>query len=373
MSRRRRVLQVLYSGLGGHAAVAGQLVEAGGAGDPWQHCLLFYGIEPVAPGYLDLCARLSIAYTYVPAQEGRPWAGWPGLMRAIQAARPDAVILHSIKTVVPARVAARGIPLLAVEHQANALKTRSEWGASLAAQYLADRVVTLSEDYRVTLAKKLGRVFRPKRTVLVPTGIDLAPFSIARRDTVTRTTIRIGMVGRFTPTKAQEVLVGALARLQALDPGRDWHLSLPGDGVRHQDVRAAVQAAGLQGCVEMPGHVSPDRLPEWFAGLDIYAHASDGETLSTALLQAMAAGVPVIASDVLGISDLLGPPVAGEEPLGRLVPARDAASFARAVLADVADPGAAAGRAARARDYVLRRHSPEAMRAGYAALIDGLT
>lgn len=125
---RQRIVQVLYSGLGGHAAVAIPLVEAGGVDDLWQHHLLFYGIEPVAPGYLQQCERLGVEYSYVTARQGRPWAGWPGLMCALRAARPDALILHSIKTVMPARLATRGIPLIAVEHQANALKSRAEGG-----------------------------------------------------------------------------------------------------------------------------------------------------------------------------------------------------------------------------------------------------
>jgi glycosyltransferase involved in cell wall biosynthesis len=369
---RPRVLQVLYSGLGGHSAVAMPLINAGGKDDPWEHHLLFYGIEPVAPSYLDLCARLGVSHSYVRARQGRPWAGWPALMRAIRAARPDAVILHSIKTVMPARLATRGITLISVEHQANALKTRAEWGASLAAQFFADRVVTLSPDYRATLARRLGPLFRPARTALVPTGIDLGLFAARSPTARLDGSVRIGMAGRFSPTKAQEVLVAALAQLCAWKPDRDWRLSLAGDGTRHAAVLEAVRAAGLQDRVEMPGHVAFDRLADWFATLDLYAHASDGETLSTALLQAMAAGVPVVASDVAGISDLLGAPAPGDPPLGRLVPARDAVAFARAIAEDVADPAQTSARAYRASMHVVRHHSPRAMRAGYAALLEAV-
>ncbi|WP_316015295.1 glycosyltransferase family 4 protein [Roseobacter sp. HKCCA0434] len=368
----RRVLQVLYSGLGGHAAVALPLIEAGGMEDPWEHRLLFYGIEPVAQGYRDAAARLGVAYDYVPARQGRPWAGWPNLMRALRAARADAVILHSIKTILPARLALRSTPIVAVEHQANALKTPAEWGASLMAQRLADRVVTLSPDYRATLARRLGRAFRADRTALVPTGIDLAPFGSTDRpvdNDRAGAPFRIGMAGRFTPTKAQGVLVAALARLRAAHPGRDWRLSLPGDGPCHAAVRAAVAQAGLDAQVEMPGHLPSDALPGWFETLDLYAHSSDGETLSTALLQAMAAELPIVASDVAGISDLLGPPGAGQEPLGRLVPARDVDAFATAIAALAQDACGRIFLAGRARAHVLARHSPEAMRAGYDAVL----
>jgi glycosyltransferase involved in cell wall biosynthesis len=369
---RPRIVQVLYSGLGGHAAVAFPLIEAGGLGDPWEHQLIFYGIEPVAPGYLSLCSRFGVPNAYVPACQGRPWGSWPSLIAAIRQARPDAVILHSIKTVIPARLATIGRPLIAVEHQANALKSRAEWGASVTAQLLADRVVTLSSDYRAGLARRLGPFFRPARNALVPTGIDLASFAEAGAAAIPKGPVRIGMAGRFSPTKAQEVLVATLAHLCADHPERDWRLSLAGDGTRFPAVFEAVRAAGLQERVVMEGHIAPEQLSAWFATLDLYAHASDGETLSTALLQAMAAGVPIVASDVPGISDLLGATVPGEASRGRLVPARDAHAFAQAIAEDVADPAAAAARAARARTHVLRHHSPQAMRAGYASLLESL-
>ena len=367
-----RVVQVLYSGLGGHFAVAMPLIEGGGSDDPWEHHLIFYGIEPVAPGYVEVCNRLGIAYSHVRAQPGRPWASWPALMRALRKAKPDAVVLHSIKTVLPARMATRGCPLIAVEHQPNALKSRAEWGASIAAQYVSDHVVTLSQDYHTTLRRKLGLLFRPAHTAMVPTGIDTESAMAHPSATRPDGPVRIGMAARFSPTKAQDVLVAALAHLSARDPDRHWQLSLAGDGTCLAAVEDAVRTANLQDKVEFLGYVPPDQLMTWFHTLDVYAHASDGETLSTSLLQVMAAGVPIVASDVGGISDLLGAQTPDEEPLGRLVSARDPDAFAQAILEDVNNAGEAQARAARAREHVERKHSLASMRAGYARLLGDL-
>lgn len=227
--------------------------------------------------------------------------------------------------------------------------------------------MTLSADYRATLARRLGPLFRPPRTAVVPTGIDLSPYAGDRRAAALGGTVRIGMAGRFSPTKAQQVLVSAPARLVVEYPDRDWLLSLAGDGTCLAAVSAAVSAAGLSDRVEMSGYIAPDQLPDWFASLDLYAHASDGETLSTSLLQAMAAGVPIVASDVAGISDLLGPPRLGA---GRLVPARDVDAFTAALAADTGELDTAIARATRARAHVRECHSVEAMRAGYASLLE---
>lgn len=372
MTSKPKVLQILYSGLGGHSAVSTTLVEAGGADDNWRHHFLFFGIEPVAPGYVEACNRLGIPYDYVEAREGKPWSAWPALMRTVRAIDPDVILLHSIKAILPMRRVAGHRPLIAVEHQPNALKSKSEWVASILAQHLASRVVTLSVDYRDTLKRKLGPFFSPSRTALVRTGIDLAPFAIDRTNPMASPPYRIGMAARFTPTKAQEDLVAAMARLRDTHPGLDFRLALAGDGPRLPAIRDAVREAGLEDRVELPGHLPPHQLPDWFASLDIYAQASDGETLSTALLQAMAAGIPVVGSDVPGISDLLGPQAPGEPPLGRLVPAHNADALATAFAALAGDPAAARDQADRARAHVTRYHSPQAMRAGYAEVLEEL-
>lgn len=373
MTLRPRILQVLYSGLGGHAAVAQTLIEGGGAADPWDHHLLFYGIEPVAAGHLQYCEARGIAWDYIPASEGRPRAAWPKLRDTVRRIAPDAIVVHSIKTIFPMLRGARGVPLIAVEHQPNALKSQSEWIASVAAQWLADRVVLLSPDYRATMARRLGPLYREGRTVLVPTGITLDPFGDTVRPAPGPDNLRIGMAARFSPTKTQETLVSSIATLLRKHPGRNWQLDLAGDGTCFDSVKQAVHDHDVFTQVNLRGHLPSEALPEWFASLDLYAHSSDGETLSTSLLQAMAAGVPVIASDVAGISDLLGPPSPGEAPLGRLVPARDAAAFADAIAQDAANMPTARQRADRARAHVLANHSPQAMRAGYAALFDDLT
>ena len=86
----------------------------------------------------------------------------------------------------------------------------------------------------------------------------------------------------------------------------------------------------------------------------------------------MAAGVPIVASDVVGISDLLTPSSRSEDTLGYLVPARDAEAFANAIIAVVQIPDKVILRATRAREHVLLYHNPAKMRADYAELLKNL-
>ncbi len=372
MSDRPKILQILYSGLGGHYAVATTLVHSAGKDDPWDHHLLFFGIEPVAPGYASDCKQAGIAYSYVQSKAGRPFMAWPALMREVRRIAPDVIVLHSIKAIFAMRRVVGRTPLIAVEHQPNVLKSKAEWIASAASQFLADRVILLSRDYYTTMRAKLGSLLREERTVIVPTGIDLSLYTQGKPAFEAGQKLRLGMAARFTEKKAQEVLVEAAHLLRTQHPELDIAFTLAGDGPCMPQVRAAVEHFGVGDMVELPGHIAAEKLPDWFATLDLYAHATDGETLSTSLLQAMAVGLPITASAVPGVTDLLGPPEEGQEPLGTLVKARDAQAFADAIARYARDPEFAGKQGERSKQHVHTKHSPQAMRSGYTKVIEAI-
>lgn len=368
--RAMKVVQILFSGLGGHGAVAFALeaAERAAAGG-WRHQMIFLGTEPLLPEYAALCAARGIEHVYVPATAGRPWKSWTGLLRALGRLRPDAIILHSVKTVLPVWLHARtrGASLIAVEHQANALKTRAEWGASRALMALADRVVVLTPDYRDALAAGIGPAFRPAKVALIPNGVDTTVYAPADRPRPgARRPVRVGMAARFAGNKRHEALLAALRLLLDRDGPDAWTLSLAGDGDTRPAVMAEAERLGLGAAVDFPGFLGAETLPPWFGGLDIYVHASDGETLSTSLLQAMACGLPIAGSDVAGITDLL----AMGGGCGIVSPGQDGPGFAAVLTRYVEDGELAASLGANARALAVETYSQDAMFRAYRALVE---
>jgi glycosyltransferase involved in cell wall biosynthesis len=268
------------------------------------------------------------------------------------------VVLHSIKAVAPAALHARrtGAALLAVEHQPNQLKSNAEWVASALAPRLADRVVLLTEEYRDALSAGLGRLAGGGRLVVVSNGIDVDAFAPAgpRARSGPR---RIGMAGRLTPTKRQDLLIAALAELARRDGAHAWRLTLAGDGPERARLEAMARDLGVAASVEFAGYLDEAALIGWLDGLDVYAQASDGETLSTAVLQAMAARVPCSVSDAPGLSRL-GQASGG---VARVVASPAPADWADALAATAGDVELA-GRAAA---HVAAHHGLEAMARGY--------
>ncbi len=362
-----KVAQILYSGLGGHGSVAFSIVAADTAHE-WRHVLGFVGIEPLVPAYREACVARRIDYATFHAQPGRPWREWARIYRWLRKSRPDAVILHSPPSLLPALLytLATGARPIVVEHQPNALKRRSDWLFGAAAMVCAKFVVTLTPAYRSELRRGLGRWFREAKTVTIPNGIDTSKFRPRDRTGIAGREVRLGMAARFTPAKRQGVLIEALVELRRVRPDIEWRLGLAGDGETWRDIAARISAEGLEAHVMLPGNLDEDALADWLRSLDIYLHASDGETLSTSMLQAMACQLPIVGSDAPGVCEL----VVGQPPCGTLAKNEDPGSFARAVVALVDDPSKAFAFASAGRQRCVADFSNDRMYASYRKLVE---
>jgi len=169
----------------------------------------------------------------------------------------------------------------------------------------------------------------------------------------------VGLVGRLVPAKAPEVFLRALALGAARVPGLRG--LVVGDGPLRSELEAEARRLGLEGRIVFAG-VRQD-VPELLPGLDAVLFSSVREGLSMAMLEAMAAGVPVIATDVGGTPELIAHGVTG-----LLVPPGRPESLADALVALLEDAAGAAAIRQAARRCVEDRFSLDRMTAAYEAL-----
>jgi len=157
--------------------------------------------------------------------------------------------------------------------------------------------------------------------------------------------VRLGSLGRLHPVKGYDVLLAALARLQAdgFRPAAPFEVTIAGEGAERAALQAAIAAHGLDN-VRLPGFA--DRPREFLAGQHLYLQPSRSEGLCIAVHEAMQAGLPIVASAVGEI-----PYSVEEGVMGHVVPPRDPAALAWAIAALLARPErlAAMGEAARAQ------------------------
>ncbi len=333
----------------------------------WQPIIGFLGIEPLLPAYAEYCAASSVPYEYFAATAGKPWKTWQSIARWLEGCSPDAIILHIPTALLPClfHVYRRGAMLVVVEHTPNALKTRSEWLFSLLAMRLVKRVVLLTPDYQQEIKRQLGFFYCSRKVQVIPNGIDTMRFVPQRCSQGDRRSVQLGMAARFTSTKRQEILVLMMSELYKLDPGINWQLSLAGGGENLELVRDIVLGQGLEHCVRLSGQLDETELINWYRSLDVYLHASDGETLSTSLLQAMSMALPIVASGVPGIQNLL----LGESICGVLVEDQSPGGFAKAVYEIFKNPTNASALGLSARRLAVSSYSQSEMFRDYAEII----
>jgi glycosyltransferase involved in cell wall biosynthesis len=191
-----------------------------------------------------------------------------------------------------------------------------------------------------------ARTCRAERTVVIHNGV---PLGVPRRRAHPGPATLLS-VGRLRAPKDFVTLVRAMTGLEA-------RLRIAGDGPDRAGLEAEIERLGLQDRVELLG--TRTDIPELLAGADVFALASDSEGLPMSVLEAMAAGLPVVASAVGGI-----PEVVRDGETGALVPPRDSAALASAIGRIVADPElrdrlGEAGRRRVEREFSLERFERE--------------
>ena len=153
----------------------------------------------------------------------------------------------------------------------------------------------------------------------------------------------VGMIAALAPHKDHVTFLDAARGVLALRP--DAWFVCAGDGPSRDAVRAEAESPDLAGRVKLPGFV--DDVPAVLAALDVFVLSSYLEGLGTSVLDAQAAGVPVVATWVGGIPEMIEP-----EVTGLLVPPRDPAALAAGIVRVLDEPGTARMRAGQARSTV---------------------
>jgi glycosyltransferase involved in cell wall biosynthesis len=261
----------------------------------------------------------------------RDLAGLLELVRLMRRERPDIVHASRSKAGVLGRLAASlaRVPIRIFTVHGWAFTAHSgivgrlyRWADRLA-RPLTTVTVCVAEHERATgLA---AGTCSEARTVVIPNAIDAAAAPRARGD---RTTPLLVAVGRLKAPKDFRTLLHALAAL----PPEAGELLVVGDGPDRPRIEAEIQSLGLHDRVRLAGQRSD--VPELLAAADVFVLSSASEGMPISVLEAMAAGLPVVASRVGGVPELV---IDGET--GLLVAPGDAYELAEALRRLFADAG----------------------------------
>jgi glycosyltransferase involved in cell wall biosynthesis len=276
----------------------------------------------------------------------------------IRRERPQIVHTHTAKAGTVGRLAARLARVPIVVHTYHGHVFHSYFGRRTTAAYLnIERLLARFSDCIVAVGDKqreelIGyKVAKADKIVSIPLGLEIENMLEAEAD---RGRLRaelgldrshlVGIIARLVPIKAHEVFLQAAVEVRRCVP--NVRFLIVGDGERRAELQQQAEQLGLDDAVLFLGWRKDVRAV--YADLDVVVLSSLNEGSPVALIEAMAAGRPVVSSDVGGVGE-----VVRNGETGLLAPPRNPQALAEAVTSMLSDPGAAQrfGRAARAAVY----------------------
>ncbi len=317
------------------------------------------GLEPVL-------AEQGIRTWHLGKRPGFDVRMWPRMKRVFREFAPDVVHTHSYVLRYVGRVAR---PATMV-HTLHNLAGRDPDRITVWLNGLAFRRGVVPVAVSGAVARSFEAMYRMAPPATIPNGIDIRRFDRPgsrlewrRAHGFSDTDILIASVARLEPQKDPEALIRAFAA--ASSTGSPCHLLMAGEGSLRTRARECAERCQVAARVHFLGALRD--VPELLGASDLFALASRWEGNPLSVMEAMAAGLPVVATAVGGVPELVDHGVTG-----LLVPPADAEALERALAALAADAGRrrAMGEAARARAAAF---SVEAMVAAYSELFLRLT
>ena len=297
-----------------------------------------FDVVVAAHGHGPLAKNLRrIGVRFVPLQHlRRPITLWRDvlalleLLRVLRRERPHIVHAVSSKAGVVARLAAwlSRVPIRVFTAQGWAFSAHS--GLASSSYRWADRVMSRLTTFTICVSESGLRqglragTCHADRSLVIRNAIDMP---LGRSDRPQHETPVLVSVGRFQRPKDFVTLVHALSMLDK----SSYRAQLVGDGPLRAEIEEEIRALALNDTVSLTGELAD--IEAVLASADLFVLSTDSEGLPLSILEAMAAGLPVVASAVGGV-----PEVVDHGVTGLLVPPRDASSFAQAIQNLIENP-----------------------------------
>lgn len=312
---------------------------------------LYRGVRPT------VIPEIVTAFSLTPRDGKALWK----LYSLMRKERPHIVHTHTAKAGFLGRLAARmaGVPVIVHTFHGHVLhgyygpvKNQVLRRVEQSLAWATDRLVTVSEQVKNDLVGY--GIAKAEKISVVPLGFDLEPFlksnklrgEFRQEMSLSQEHKLIGIVGRIFPIKNHALFLESAARIVAQEPAARF--VIVGNGVLRPALENQARELGIIDRVLFTGWRGD--IPRICADLDVLVVSSDNEGTPVSAIEAMAAGCPVVATCVGGLPDLIE-----NHKTGRLVPPRDAAALASAVLDLLQSPHTARELGRNAQEFVRQR------------------
>lgn len=218
-------------------------------------------------------------------------------------------------------------------------------------------IVAVSDEVQ---ARLLRAGVAPQRVHLIRNGINLRPFADAatqrRQRREAGDPLRVGLVGRLAPEKGVDLFLRAASEVLSKHPATQF--IVVGEGLDRQSLEQLRAELHLEDKVSLPG--TRGDMPDFYGSIDLLVSASRQEGLPMALLEGMASGLPVVATSVGQV-----PQVVNNDSVGRLVPPGQPSALARAITELLGDASLRLDIGVAAQNHIAAEFSADRMAADY--------
>lgn len=310
---------------------------------------------------------------------------YSALMGIIRDFRPHIIHTHTAKAGTLGRLAGlsrnigRPAPKIRMVHTFhghvfhsyfNKIKTAVFIQIERALSRATDRVIVISRRQKEEICGRY-RIAQEDKVSVVPLGLDLSSCMAPRQEgnslrkrylsDVPESGILVGIVGRLTPVKNHRMLLDAMAYLKRAGKLHRFKFLVVGDGELRMELEKYAEEIGVRGQVCFTGWIRD--VASVYKALDVLVLTSLNEGTPVSLIEGMASGIPVIATDVGGVRDLMGviDNESGqgykEAQHGFLVSSGDSEAMGKILIDFLQNPQRQQILAQRARDFVLKQYS----------------
>jgi glycosyltransferase involved in cell wall biosynthesis len=288
--------------------------------DPQKYSFLV--IAPVSAGFQSRATAPNVAFTPIPLYKPHELWVYSHILKLLRQEKIDLVHAHSPIAALPGRLAARlaGIPAVvsvqipATRYFGTRQTARARLGRGIYIQLdrVFNRTITsqlIFASHRI-YAETIRYGYAPEsRSIFIPNGINLAPYQSARSRQELRNNLGlpqskpiVTFVGRLVTDKGVDILFDALTKL-GCSGSNEFHLCLVGGGPLENDLKTRAKELELEKTVHFCGYC--DNVLDYLLASDCFVLPSRNEAMSLAVLEAMAAGLPCVVSDIGDHADLV--------------------------------------------------------------------
>ena len=290
---KKKLLHILYSGLGGHASVVFSYLGKEFLSE-YDHELLFFGVENLKPEFVEICNQRGIRYQFV-LKQGFLFP--VKLVISIVSSRADIVLCHSLP-VVPVLHFLKSFgrqKYCLVEHASIELKRKQDFRWVQLAKKSASKLVYLSDIAKNEAIAHFG--IKEEKTAVIQNGINTELYK-AQESGKKNSELLIVSHGRLVKVKNLSLLLDAISVLSK--KGYQLGLKIAGEGNEQTSLESQAKRLGIEEKLDFMGLMSDGEIVSLLSESDIYVNSSLIENMSTALMQAMSASLACVVSNIPG-------------------------------------------------------------------------